>query len=412
MNKRLLIAVAAIAGASSLATGSAPAAEFPPGFRQARDVLTRLGIVERKAPRARKQRTKADAERAKAETGRTRGGSESARAKDDVAKAGTGSASADLPARAPRPESRPLRAGERVAAMAPEREAPKAGADRTAAAEPKSVTAPSPAPPLAPEPKPEVAAKAAEMPAAVPIPTPRELAMPAKPGAERKVAVPAEPRGDVRNRDQRNLQTAAIVPPQKDSDLLPKSPEAIPAEMPQEEKQCRAELKALGVKFRELKRLSDPAGCLVEWPLEVMSLGRDVELSPNATLNCETALSAAKFLDGDGDAAAREIMGSGIAGVGQASAYVCRVRNGTKTLSEHAYGNALDISAIKLDDGRTIDVQAYGPGNIAERDFLRRLRALACGPFRTVLGPGSDADHATHLHLDQRDRRASRTFCQ
>ncbi|TIQ63130.1 MAG: extensin family protein, partial [Mesorhizobium sp.] len=36
----------------------------------------------------------------------------------------------------------------------------------------------------------------------------------------------------------------------------------------------------------------------------------------------------------------------------------------------------------------------------------------ACGPFKTVLGPGSDADHSLHLHLDLAPRRNGGTFCQ
>ena len=46
------------------------------------------------------------------------------------------------------------------------------------------------------------------------------------------------------------------------------------------------------------------------------------------------------------------------------------------------------------------------------RDFLDRIRKAACGPFKTVLGPGSDADHATHFHVDLAKRRNGGTFCQ
>ena len=31
---------------------------------------------------------------------------------------------------------------------------------------------------------------------------------------------------------------------------------------------------------------------------------------------------------------------------------------------------------------------------------LATLRTAACGWFTTILGPGSDAAHATHWHLD------------
>ncbi|TIS79786.1 MAG: extensin family protein, partial [Mesorhizobium sp.] len=44
--------------------------------------------------------------------------------------------------------------------------------------------------------------------------------------------------------------------------------------------------------------------------------------------------------------------------------------------------------------------------------FLNAVRKAACGPFKTVLGPGSDADHSLHLHLDLAPRRNGGTFCQ
>ena len=101
---------------------------------------------------------------------------------------------------------------------------------------------------------------------------------------------------------------------------------------------------------------------------------------------------------------------TGLKGISHASAYVCRPRNGTSKLSEHAFGNALDIASFTLTDGKTIAVEP-GPEPDAGR-FLDSLRAAACGPFKTVLGPGSDEDHALHFHFDLAPRRNGGTFCQ
>jgi hypothetical protein len=57
-----------------------------------------------------------------------------------------------------------------------------------------------------------------------------------------------------------------------------------------------------------------------------------------------------------------------------------------------------------------MDVKADAPE--AEAKFLDALRKAACGPFKTVLGPGSDADHALHFHFDLAPRRHGGTFCQ
>ena len=59
-------------------------------------------------------------------------------------------------------------------------------------------------------------------------------------------------------------------------------------------------------------------------------------------------------------------------------------------LSEHARGNAIDISAFKVDGIGWIDVENGWTGGGDKADFLRKVRKSACGPFTTVLGPGSD----------------------
>ncbi|WP_368886561.1 extensin family protein [Klebsiella pneumoniae] len=41
------------------------------------------------------------------------------------------------------------------------------------------------------------------------------------------------------------------------------------------------------------------------------------------------------------------------------------------------------------------------------------MRQSACGAFATALGPGSDAAHYNHLHVDTQERRsAASKFCQ
>jgi len=94
----------------------------------------------------------------------------------------------------------------------------------------------------------------------------------------------------------------------------------------------------------------------------------------------------------------------------------CRRRNRAATgpVSEHATGQALDIFAIKLGTGGdAVEVVVEKPQGLAQNRFLDAVRQSACGAFMTTLGPGSDAAHANHLHVDIQERRsrASR-FCQ
>ena len=86
----------------------------------------------------------------------------------------------------------------------------------------------------------------------------------------------------------------------------------------------------------------------------------------------------------------------------QISAYSCRGMNGQwgAPISEHAFGNALDVAAFTLADGRRITVRDGWHGMPAEQGFLRDVEAAACERFTTVLAPGSNAFHYDHIHVD------------
>ncbi|MGZ8364316.1 MAG: extensin family protein, partial [Caulobacteraceae bacterium] len=72
--------------------------------------------------------------------------------------------------------------------------------------------------------------------------------------------------------------------------------------------------------------------------------------------------------------------------------------------SEHARANALDISGVRLADGRTVTLLADWRGEGAAggkgATFLKRIRSGACRVFSTVLSPEYNDAHKDHLHLD------------
>ncbi|MCO6049888.1 extensin family protein [Mesorhizobium sp. RP14(2022)] len=181
--------------------------------------------------------------------------------------------------------------------------------------------------------------------------------------------------------------------------------------MPETEKACRARLKGLGAEFEDRPAEGDTeAGCSMPFPILLTRLTKEVKVEPGALLNCATAEAAATFTISTLQPLSREVMTSDLVSLSQASAYVCRPRHGTNKLSEHAFGNALDIGSFSFADKTELSVSPV-PGDKGE-EFLREVRKRACGPFKTVLGPGSDADHATHLHLDLAERKNGGTFCQ
>ena len=96
-----------------------------------------------------------------------------------------------------------------------------------------------------------------------------------------------------------------------------------------------------------------------------------------------------------------------------AASYACRGRNNARgaKMSEHGFGNAIDISAFTLESGRKVSVLADWNGDRDAKKFLRQVRGEACGEFATVLGPGSDAHHRDHIHLDLQNRRSGNAYC-
>jgi hypothetical protein len=180
---------------------------------------------------------------------------------------------------------------------------------------------------------------------------------------------------------------------------------------------CKA-LAALGVEAEPLAPISEQDGhCGIGAPAAVAALDDGaVALPVKAIVNCDVAGTLARWLDDTVQPAAKAAYGSRITGLRVAASYECRGRNrvpGAK-LSEHAFGNAIDLGAFQIGGGRWLEVG--GEHNATDTAFLKTIRGAACGPFKTVLGPGSDPYHAEHFHLDLAVRRTAGPshglFCQ
>jgi hypothetical protein len=252
-------------------------------------------------------------------------------------------------------------------------------------------------------------------PSAAPLPDPRPAVSP----SEQPVQTP--PKTDEKPSPRPQLEQPARVdetdehPAEKSNEKKADTPPAFespprPETSPAEEAACRKRLTALGAKFDERPPLNDPSGCALPRPVALDALGGGIGIEPEALVNCATAEAIARFSTNIVSKIARQELGSDLKSIQQASGYVCRPRNGTHKLSEHAFGNALDIASFTLSNGATVEVNATR--NPKHSLFLSKVRTAACGPFKTVLGPGSDADHAAHFHLDLAKRRNGSTFCQ
>ena len=145
----------------------------------------------------------------------------------------------------------------------------------------------------------------------------------------------------------------------------------------------------------------------------VAALG-PVAVRPAATLACPIVSVLDRWLADSVQPAATRWFGARVVEIKQISAYSCRGMNGNASahISEHAFGNALDIAAFTLADGRRITVKDGWRGLPEEQGFLRDVQAAACQQFSTVLAPGSNAYHHDHMHVDLMRRASRRVVCE
>jgi hypothetical protein len=139
-----------------------------------------------------------------------------------------------------------------------------------------------------------------------------------------------------------------------------------------------------------------------------------VAMKPAATLACPIVSALDRWLADSVQPAAMRWFGARVVEIKQISAYSCRGMNGNSRahISEHAFGNALDISGFTLADGRHVAVKDGWRGMPEEQGFLRDVQAAACQQFTTVLAPGSNVYHYDHIHVDLMRRASQRVICQ
>lgn len=166
--------------------------------------------------------------------------------------------------------------------------------------------------------------------------------------------------------------------------------------------ECRAVLERSEIAFMALPAAGEGA-CRRE---DRTVLG-ETPLAPGAPpATCAVDAALVLWLRQGVEPAAEALLGSPVARVEHFGAYSCRRLYGRDegSWSEHATGNAIDIAAFVLADGRRIIVARDWTGDGAEAVFLRQARDEACEVFGTVLSPDYNAAHADHLHFDQAAR--------
>jgi Extensin-like protein C-terminus len=162
--------------------------------------------------------------------------------------------------------------------------------------------------------------------------------------------------------------------------------------------------------------IDGPGACGISYPIKVAALaGGSVGLTNKATLACPIIPNIDAWLNEVVQPAASLYFGTAVVDV-KSGSYSCRPRNsrsGAK-LSEHSFGNALDVMGFRFADGRQLTVVKGWRGAPEEQQFLREVFVGACQYFNTVLGPGADMFHYDHFHLDlaRHDPRGVRRLCK
>lgn len=158
------------------------------------------------------------------------------------------------------------------------------------------------------------------------------------------------------------------------------------------------------IEARALPPIADDS-CRIRSPLSVTAVsanGRTIPFTSEATLTCGMAGSVSDWAASiDGYLQARE--NTGLAAIITGTSYACRNRNNADDgpISEHGFGNALDVVGFELVDGRTLSLpDGWALPNAPAGRLLRFAHDAACARFTTTLGPEANAAHADHLHVD------------
>lgn len=179
--------------------------------------------------------------------------------------------------------------------------------------------------------------------------------------------------------------------------------------------ECRAFLQRSGIGFTTLPAAGEGACLRADRTVLAPDASTGLVLRPaNAAATCAVNAGLALWMRHGVQPAATRHLGSQVVALEHLGTGSCRRIGGSETgrWSEHVTGNAVDIAAFVLADGRRIRVRTDWRGQGAASDFLHEARDAGCGIFGTFLSPDYNAAHADHFHADQAGSRRGWSFCR
>jgi hypothetical protein len=296
--------------------------------------------------------------------------------------------------------------------------AKRATAKRSAPSSPKPAVAPIKASKASPTKSPKVKPDLKTQPVAQSAPTQRPVALGLIPKPRPKPPI-AQAASQVRSADLPQQQ-----PPseklQKKRPLSENPPPVTPSDdAPMAAAQCRSELVAMRVEFLIPDPIEAVDNCSVLDPVQLKSIetmNGPVDLPGQPIFNCRFARRFSSWVTDIAAPVTATLGQANLASLSTGPGYECRARNGDSTnkMSEHAFGNAVDIDGITLVNGKRIEISSVADIQDPHHRLLMAFRTAACGYFTTVLGPGANAAHASHFHFDlaMRGKNGDHRICE
>lgn len=207
------------------------------------------------------------------------------------------------------------------------------------------------------------------------------------------------------------METPVVATPQVINP--PASPVAQAPAPPPDESACLDLLKSGHVRAEHSAKPGDQNACAITDGVILRAVklknGAEVALAGGVTLRCAFAASIASWVRED-IAPLIAAQGEALQSLSGVGGLECRTRNHQPNakMSEHARGAALDVRGLQTNAG-LIDLTKSDAKTKALRE---RVKQSVCTRFTTVLGPGSDAFHVDHIHLDMAERRGGYRMCQ
>jgi hypothetical protein len=175
-------------------------------------------------------------------------------------------------------------------------------------------------------------------------------------------------------------------------------------------KDCDKRLSGAPIIFERLAPIREGA-CGLPSPVRLNGFESErapqLAFNPAPTTSCKMAQALKRWFDEIVQPKAKAYLNATIVRMSTLSSYDCRSRydDPMQRLSQHAYGNALDVAEFITAKGERIALADAWSAGDERADFLRDIHDGACKIFGTTLGPEANNAHKNHFHLDMTERR-------